>query len=560
MRRREFIGLSLSAAMGAGCSMPWCGERLWKIPTAAKIGAPDYWCTWDTQGALAGASDGIKTSLPAFPGDQGRPGVRDYMNEDVIFGKRGLAYLYPETRKYLSLVLDDGWDVPYGADGWRGDMSPFSTLVPDPVRFPSLKGTPSEKLRQLARRAEDAGWHGLGLWVACQASGKELFTKGPEDPAVIDQLKRKLEWCAEAGITYWKVDWGRMNRNAKFRGLMTELKNKIHPTLVMEHCRGFDNALNGIPGMPKNPDGSPNYTGPNGRVYGNDLYATVTKQATDIIAVSDTFRTYDVANPMTTATALDRAAWAVDIADKLGAKAIVNIEDETVAAICLGLATGVMRSALNRSYAKISPRTTFDRLKEIDRAVRWRQLAPAFGSDRGIKLKLSDETIEENWHFEKDSTWLSALFGHTFSQRAAARMSRGTPLPVVKAHGDEAPFVVASKSPDTGAVSIGVLPILTMAKGYHTPKAEVSLDVTIDDVTPLAVFGEAESVTVCAPRRPSAVYVADLAGGEVENIASQCVWESGRLVLPGKTLAKIGSQANGVEDKSSPGVMIRVCS
>lgn len=560
MTRRGFLGtgLACAAAAAAGQGGAPSGRELWPLPAAPRADAPDYWCTWDTQAALAMGRSGYRTEIPAFPGDQGRPGVRDHLNEDILFGARGLVNLYPGVRRYLSLVLDDGWDVPYAAHPWNKDLSVFSSLEPDPVRFPSLKGTPGQRLRALARRVEDAGWRGLGLWVACQGSGPDLYRAGREDARLVDQIKRKLAWCAEAGVTYWKVDWGARNRDPAFRALLTELKNEICPGLLVEHCRGFDNALNGRPGTKKMPDGSVDITGPNGRVYGNDLYAEVNRQAAEIMAVSDTFRTYDVTCPMTTATALDRAAWAVDIADRLGARAVVNIEDEAVAAVCLGLATGVMRSAPNRAYEKTSPRTTFNRLREIDRVLRWRQLSPAFGSDKGVRLRVSDETIAESWHFERGDTWWEAVFGRTLVQRAAARMTRGLPLPEVTGTAGEAPFVVASKNPITGAVSVGALPFLTVERKYHTPQADVALAAAVDVKTPLAVFGEMRSLAVDCARRFSAVLAQDVAGGEIHDISSACRWERGRLVLPGGLLAKIGREANGPGDLSSPGAWVKV--
>lgn len=558
LTRRGFLGTGLACAACMGCRSLRGGRSTWAVPATPRPDAPDYWCTWDTQAALAEGHSGFKTELPAFPGDQGRPGVRDYLNEDILFGKNGLAFLYPEVRQYLSLVLDDGWDVPYGAHPWQKDLSVFSSLEPDPVRFPSLKGTPAQRLSQLARRAKDAGWRGLGLWVACQGSGKDLFRAGGENPKLVDQLKRKLEWCAVAGIAYWKVDWGARNRDPAFRKLLTDLKNEICPSLVIEHCRGFDNGLNGRPGTKKLPDGTVDITGPDGRVYGNDLYAAINRQAEAIMAVSDTFRTYDVVCPMTTATALDRAAWAVEIADRLGAKAVVNIEDETVAAVCLGLASGVMRSAPNRAYAKTSPRTTFNRLREIDRAIRWRQIAPAFGSDRGTKIRVSSETITETWHFEKGDTWWEAVFGRTLSQRAPARIARGLELPEVKGANGEVPFVVASKNPISGAVTVGALPFLTLERKYHTPLADVALKTPVDAETPLAVFGEVRSLVVACPAKPSAVWAQDAAGGTVHDVTAACVYGNGRLRLPGDLLAKIGREANGPHDLSLPGAMLRV--
>ena len=80
---------------------------------------PNYWCTWATQGSQLGRS--IAGGKLDFPGDQGRPGQRDNLNEAVLFGQDGWAVSdWEGARKDLYLMLDDGWDVPYGAtDGGK---------------------------------------------------------------------------------------------------------------------------------------------------------------------------------------------------------------------------------------------------------------------------------------------------------------------------------------------------------------------------------------------------------------------------------------------------------
>ena len=54
---------------------------------AADAPAPNYWCTWATQGSTLGHN--AKAGKVAFAGDQGVPRQRDNLNEEVLFGADG---------------------------------------------------------------------------------------------------------------------------------------------------------------------------------------------------------------------------------------------------------------------------------------------------------------------------------------------------------------------------------------------------------------------------------------------------------------------------------------
>src|SRR5271165_4075006 len=78
----------------------------------------NYWCTWGTQNL--GRDDGTPLTAEQFEGDQGALLARDCLKAETIFGPDGWAVtLYPEIRSDLYFVLDDGWDVPYGADSGK---------------------------------------------------------------------------------------------------------------------------------------------------------------------------------------------------------------------------------------------------------------------------------------------------------------------------------------------------------------------------------------------------------------------------------------------------------
>jgi len=61
---------------------------------------PNYFCTWHL--------------MYWFPDNGGVPNLqtRDVLCDELLFGENGIAARhYPEVRKDLYLLLDDGWDV-----------------------------------------------------------------------------------------------------------------------------------------------------------------------------------------------------------------------------------------------------------------------------------------------------------------------------------------------------------------------------------------------------------------------------------------------------------------
>ncbi|MDR2673987.1 MAG: hypothetical protein LBC18_03745, partial [Opitutaceae bacterium] len=156
------------------------------IPAAPGHATPNYWCTWWSQAdgrrdpALRAARAAALANAPAFDGDQGDPAQRDGLNHQLVFAPGGWAHDYPDARADLHLVLDDGWDVPYGLDSAKS-RAPFGSCIPDPARWPAdPAATPAQRLRALNDAAKAAGWRGLGLWIAVQKQGE---TGAPASPA-----------------------------------------------------------------------------------------------------------------------------------------------------------------------------------------------------------------------------------------------------------------------------------------------------------------------------------------------------------------------------------------
>lgn len=533
----------------------------------------DYWCTWETQVAFA---DRVRRGLARAGGD-----IRnsDMLNEDLLFGKDGWVNLFPDARQGLVLLLDAGWDFPYGtnrgADGGRG-LAAYGSMRPDPVRFPSLTGTTTEKLTQLRRRVEDVGWGGLGLWVSPQKQGEWAGRRLPKSE-LIEDMKRKLSESQEAGIAYWKVDIGTHQGDVWYCQAMSRLADAYAPDVVIDHSCAFANPLNGVAHphvYAKDAEGPARYVGTTGRmigVSGFEPWAGIDPNADDpparmsvrelytgLMRGADSFRSYDTLYPMDAASALERAVFELQCADSLGEACVVNVEDNPLVGAALGVGIGVMRSAHNEEYPVAAPDPRRERLTEIARTVRWRTFAPVFGSDRCCPVRFSDWTAEESWTFAPDSTWWSEAFGKTFFQRCPAVVARGLPLPVVASSTKERPIVIASRNPGTGALSVASLPFLTDGKGRHTPLADITLDAKLSSAAPLGVFGDCGSVTLRDGATGRSVRARDLAGGASHDVTSLCRRGEGMIALPGKVLSKIGRERNPVGDCSSPGVLVEI--
>lgn len=563
----------LSGAGAAVASGLFGGCRSLARPAQGRRRVMDYWCTWETQVAFA---DRARRD----PANAGRD-IRnsDMIDERLLFGKDGWAGLFPDARQGLVLLLDAGWDYPYGtnrhADGGRG-LAAYGSMRPDPVRFPSLTGSAVEKLTQLRRRVEDAGWGGLGLWVSPQKQGEWSGNRLPR-AELVEDMKRKLAESQAAGVAYWKVDIGTHQGDVWYCQEMSRLADIYAPDVVIDHSCAFANPLNGVAHphvYAKDVTGSARYVGKTGRMIGVpgfepwpagdpnacDRHArmSVRELYTGLMRGADSFRSYDTLYPMDAAAALERAVFELQCADSLGEACAVNVEDNPLIGAALGVGIGVMRSAHNDEYPVAAPDPRRERLAEIARTVRWRAFAPVFASDRGCPVRFSGRTAEETWTFAPDSTWWAEAFGKSFFQRCPAVVARGLPLPDVASAAKETPIVAASRNPETGALSVASLPFLTDGKGRHTPSAEITLDAALSPDAPLGVFGDCGAVVLRDGAAGRRIRARDLAGEAAHDITSLCRREGGKVALPGDVLARIGRERNPSGDCSSPGVVVSV--
>jgi hypothetical protein len=186
------------------------------VPTTLST-VPDYFCTWSVQGFVCSM---VNTTLQS-----------DAMNEANLFGigpNQNWAEFFPDARKELYFVLDDTWDIPLGKDRRYPERG---CLELNTERFPSCQGTPAERLTKLNNNMRSHGWRGLGLWIF---SGRPKIN---QDPKVNDEKfwAERLGWSRDAGINYWKVDWGSMSTLEVWR--LNQWANRVLWT-VPEHESG----------------------------------------------------------------------------------------------------------------------------------------------------------------------------------------------------------------------------------------------------------------------------------------------------------------------------------
>ena len=210
---------------------------------SATSAPPNYWCTWIVQGTTLRETQ--KAGKTVFAGDQGVPLQRDNLNEAVLFGENGWATLfYPNERGALFLLLDGGWDLPYGTTtGGAKSLSMRGACIPHPDRFPSFKGTPAERLKALNDKVKALGWRGVGVWIPAHVHGDMAEGRMLTDEEAREVLAEKMRLCKEAGVEYWKIDWGMRSNSVAFRRLMSDVRDKVYPGLILEHCWGMNKLL-----------------------------------------------------------------------------------------------------------------------------------------------------------------------------------------------------------------------------------------------------------------------------------------------------------------------------
>ena len=486
-----------------------------------------YYCTWLAQNFIA-ASAGKEHAVvrPAFTGDQGANCARDKINEHTLFGRGGMAENPIGAREDLYLVLDDGWDVPYRVDP-SSQKDRFGSLEVNEARFPSVEGDPAQRLKILNERAKRYGWKGIGIWVAAQKCGMDYALPFSENEKAY--WRERILWCKQAGVTYWKVDWGTWEHDVAFRRFLTEAAAELYPELTVEHA---------ICCPPVNGATAELQRGAVGRFQDDRTIGSLSKE---VALFSEVFRTYDVTPPFSVATTLDRAAYLLPYA-----KGYLNVEDELYLAAALGCQMGVMRSVYGKG---LDGWDDSDRLREADAALAWQKIAPPFS---GGSVEISGEILTDEWTFQETEFWYQPINGHTIRQGAPAAVSRNAPLPEVKAGKESAkPFVVCALNPN-GAYSVAVMPrTLNGKRAYAGGTAVCFLP---EMPKQIALFGYADGFEFSWKQgRAKRATAASLLGGNATEIPLS---EAGdRVQIDGNMIKKLWK----TDDKSAPAMLLTLC-
>ena len=478
--------------------------------------SPDYYCTWQTQ--LYATCGGKPTKQRAIIGERAL-----FENEKPF----GWAHFYEQVRRDLFLVMDDSWDVPK-----EDDPAYYGSLILNKEKFPvSTKHAADngEALENLAERVHKLGWKGLGGWVCAQES--KIFQTG-ESPE--DYWKTRFIEADRAGFSYWKVDWGEHSEDSQFRKMLTELGHSYAPRLMIEHAI-----------------------------------------IQDVIPYADVFRTYDVPAIMSIPMTLEKLSLLEVKSDADGnGMAIINCEDEAYIAAAGGFSMGIMRHPYTGAFldgkADMSFPSIHRNLKtkmfEVIRAARWHRVAPAFGvTETPI---LADEVyLTDTWKFddadsEIEKWWFNmpAIRDHirdnVLTKTAPARLSRGTELPeVIPDENGRVPYVVAACNPN-GAFSVATLG-RTMDRQYFIPECQVTVE--SNDATVIGVFGEYKSLVLKTTFADiTRILMQDLADDIPQDITGDVKIEDGNVVIPGKLIHAVGTQAQSDTDTSEPGVILYI--
>ena len=478
-------------------------------------GAPNYWCTWAAQNYMYGRNL-TSLDLQVLEGESGNRLAHQAMTEEVLFGKGGwVNSFFPNIRKDLYLLLDDGWQV--------GGTATFEL---DTAKFPNFTGTFEDRLSKLNHAIEEVGWRSTALWCRNTPGG---------------DADQRLEHRSEsAAIKYWKVDIGDPTFN------LVRLRDETHIPLTLEHVHGE---------LPVNGDWKKD---------GRFGVQTRGSERMEILRHTDVYRTYDVTSILSLPTTLDRLAEMLKGAEgDSEVHGLLNVEDEVYVAAAMGCTMGIMRYPLTglRPGKDVDlffngPRQPKKRMDEAVRAIRWQRIAPPFSPGLSSVYR-SDEILTDTWKFERGQTWQTELVGATVRQGAPACISRNISLPEVRAKGDK-PFVVAARFPN-GAVAIAAHERTKIEDAWYMPPAKVILDVA-DAPGPFGVFGHFEELTLTfAESFPGKrVLAQDLAGDESHDISNRVQVHGTSLRIPGKIIREVGLQKATAGDLSAPGLVLAI--
>ena len=449
----------------------------------------DYMCTFANQ-RLPAQELGIT--------GEGASELRDSLTDETLFGKRN--YYHPfdgADRAALYLMVDDGWDVPMGTANLAGAPNLFGWCDPDPEKFPHYGRTPAERLKTLCEKTKALGYAGLGLWISPQMRFEDANA-----PSSLDEARKywseRARWCHEAGISYWKIDWGVRCSEVDYRRMLTEVAREFAPGLIVEHavCQPPFSQMGDV-----------------------ERRRALTKA---LLPYSDVFRLYDVIPPFLDSSMLARLdeALSAGAAAQYGAKGILNAEVCPEICAAMGCAAGVMSAPPTGGMMRA--------------CLRWHRIAPPYGIFGGVYRK-SGDCLTDEFYFERDPADWVHVKGQTLTESAPAIMARDCALPVVK-NGAMKPFICASRNP-SGAYSIAAI------KRTIDPNSGI---IALADVTfsvgrasePVGIFGLFRSLTLVYQEEIAGkrVLLQELLEDSAKDITDDCAIDGRQITIDGRLL------------------------
>lgn len=471
-----------------------------------------YLCTWALQQDTADKL-GITGEACAHQ--------RDALSDKTLIKTE--EFYHPYSREYrgdLYLLLDDGWDVPYGtANNIPENVSqPFGSIILDSEKFPDYGEEPKERLKNLSDKILALGYAGLGIWIATEMLG-ECRNNRQNAEIARPYWEERAKWCAYAGIKYWKIDWG-MHSDREYREMMTQCARKYAPGLIVEHacCQA-----------PFTPEG---------------FLEKRQKISEELIPISDVFRLYDVKKPFKYVCMLERTHEALSAVRKPKYDTLGLLNGETCAYICaaLGLCIGIMRYK-----------------REAEACIRWQRIAPPF-SVYDSDYKASDEVLTDGFYFDVNPFWWYKCAGKYLEEKAPAVIARGCELPVVTARGGIKPFICASKNPVTGVYSIAAERRTVNPNSCIIAEADVKFAVGAPEtmVGIFGVFGSLELSYSENIKNGAKVYAQDMLGNLAIDITEKCNICGNVLKIDGCDLRYYGKCARGDTETSEPSLIIKI--
>ena len=472
------------------------------IPEAKDIINGNYLCTWWNQSKAAAGLNLIGTGLSEW---------RAAVSETALFGESNYYHIVPkELRKGLIFLLDDGWDLPIGTPNDDEHRHFYGNVDPDKIKFANFGKSPENRLKGISEKLKDMGYAGLGLWISPQESSLS------EPKSSYEYWKERAIWCHNAGVKYWKVDWGNYDYDDEYRKLISDCAHTYAPGLFVEHA------------VIQKPCTHHNYSD----CFLEERANRVKYQMT----YSDVYRTYDLLEPFDKVCTLQRAHEALlSASDNASGLALINSENMYTIAAALGFTIGIM------NYTH-----------ETAPCLKWHRIAPPFGIDEGYYVH-SDDYLEDSYYFEEEICSWAPCKNRTVYESAPAVMARNCPLPAVKPCKENAPFVLASKNPKTNAYSVATI----RRTVDPNPSVYFPADVEIYDVdnnTPIGVFGVYNRLIINFEKtinKESHVVAQNFKKESAMDITKLVDIESNFIKLDGKLIRMIG-------ENNDPAVIIKV--